>query len=95
LIFFVNDRLRNDNSGLPKENIAGKTNAIYDLMHYYGEKTHDTEKGGNLLHKLLLENRIQIVKTTDIADFPTFDAVEIKSDAQEIQTEKNPAMSAS
>jgi hypothetical protein len=82
LVFFVNNQPRPDNPDLPKENVLEKTDAIYKLMHYYGEKTHGIEKGGNLLHKLLLENRVQIVEAEYIAEFPSFDPVEIKKDEE-------------
>lgn len=57
LVFFINDI---------KEDVNEKVKTIYDLMHHYGETTHGVVKGGNLLHKLLLENRIRIVKISEI-----------------------------
>jgi hypothetical protein len=65
LIFFLNNKLILKN---PKY-VPESTNAIYNLIHEYGEGTLNGRRGNNLLHKLLLENRIQIIKS----DFPTFD----------------------
>lgn len=60
LFFFIKDK---------KGNVSEKTNSIYKLFHTYGEDVLGKAKGKNLLHKLLLENRIQIVLTSSIKDF--------------------------
>lgn len=91
LIFFVNDQPLPDNPYETKENVLEKTNAVYKLIHDYGEGTLGGQKGNNLLHKLLLENRIQIVKVSDIPDFPNFD--EPRNGENSPETGKVPVMS--
>jgi len=51
LIFAVNE---------DAEDISTKANDVYKLLHHYGKRVHGEAKGNNLLHKLLLENRIQL-----------------------------------
>jgi hypothetical protein len=38
------------------------TNEIYWLLHEYGEEFSNQRQGHNLLHKILLEGRLQIIK---------------------------------
>ena len=39
-----------------------QTDAIYNLINEYGKTLSNKEQGKNLLHKLLLENRLKIIK---------------------------------
>lgn len=75
LVFFINDYV---------EDVNKKVKTIYDLMHHYGETTHGSVKGGNLLHKLLVENRIRIVKMSEMPkskeETSTFTEEEIRSE---------------
>ena len=39
-----------------------QTDAIYRLINIYGKSLSNKEQGKNLIHKLLLENRLNIIK---------------------------------
>ncbi|MDR0918013.1 MAG: bacteriophage abortive infection AbiH family protein [Oscillospiraceae bacterium] len=68
LLFFVNDKIYDYNWYNQKE-LAKNVDAVYKLIHKAGKDFLGDLKGDNLLHKMQVENRIQVVKMSEVSGF--------------------------
>lgn len=61
LIFYYNDFEGHEGTAHKREQVS----AVYKLINHYGTTFQNQEHGKNLLHKLVLERRISVIKPED------------------------------